>query len=316
MEDNKKYVSVPFNMIFKHETGFPVDLYIRLSNSSKIIKLGHRNEDIKDRLTKYQEKGVHEVFVLEDEYDQILKTVKEELIEKGQISRPPKKGDVETLSDGHEMVKESLIKIGFTETAVKLALEVNKKSIEMLQAVPNIFQFLKSFQQNSSEEYMRGLLNSYTATTMLTKFTWQTQEIKEKLAMAALLCDVTLSQNDLKTLREQDPDKFSEDLKGHPIAIAELLSQQKDAVSSETLTVIRQHHEKPDGTGFPSGLGHQNIAPLSCIYIVADRFIGLMLKHNFDFQKKDEIVQKLKDDYHQGNFKKSRDALFKTLGFN
>jgi response regulator RpfG family c-di-GMP phosphodiesterase len=45
------------------------------------------------------------------------------------------------------------------------------------------------------------------------------------------------------------------------------------ACPSEAVEIIRQHHEKPDGTGFPAGLKHSEIDELAACFIVSEEIV-------------------------------------------
>jgi HD-GYP domain-containing protein (c-di-GMP phosphodiesterase class II) len=59
-------------------------------------------------------------------------------------------------------------------------------------------------------------------------------------------------------------------MRGHPEAGVELLRAAD--LSPLTLTVIRDHHERPDGTGYPEGRGESEVPLESSIIAVADAY--------------------------------------------
>ncbi len=77
---------------------------------------------------------------------------------------------------------------------------------------------------------------------------------------------------------------------------------------------LEQHHEKPDGTGFPKKLRHSTITLLSAIQIVAEDFIENLITTNFDHRVHDELLRKFLLRYYQGNFRKAAMSLCKMFG--
>jgi response regulator RpfG family c-di-GMP phosphodiesterase len=66
--------------------------------------------------------------------------------------------------------------------------------------------------------------------------------------------------------------------------------------------IISQHHELPEGNGFPNALHHTRIAPLSALFIVAHDFLFY-----FERTKNANLVTFAKEQEHrytQGHFKK------------
>ena len=88
--------------------------------------------------------------------------------------------------------------------------------------------------------------------------------------------DVGKSQIDLGILNKRGPlnDEEWEYIKKHPDRGVKLLSQTQ-LVSSTSLKVVRQHHEKCSGRGYPLGLKEQDIHFFAKIAAIADVFDAL-----------------------------------------
>jgi hypothetical protein len=69
-----------------------------------------------------------------------------------------------------------------------------------------------------------------------------------------------------------------------------------------------EHHERPDGTGFPRGLFHHQIAPLSALFIIAHDLLGYFLQKGKDTNM-EEFIDTRAGLYTQGMFKK----IFKAI---
>jgi response regulator RpfG family c-di-GMP phosphodiesterase len=157
---------------------------------------------------------------------------------------------------------------------------------------------------------MKSLLTSYTCGLIIEQFPWQSPIIKEKTSMAAFLCDINLTCDEFKAMEESsDQTYLSKRVLNHPTTIAETLKQRSSQLSHETITIISEHHERPDGSGYPGGLDHQRINLLSAVHIVARDFVSLLIEKKFDAAQKNEILAGLKRKYHQGNFKKATEAI-------
>lgn len=79
----------------------------------------------------------------------------------------------------------------------------------------------------------------------------------------------------LKAGRMTDEERRA--LKAHPEYAAGLVERM--AGWEEAAEVIRQHHEKPDGTGYPRGLKSAAIVAGAKILAIVDAFEAVMLKH-------------------------------------
>src|SRR5690606_35399917 len=151
---------------------------------------------------------------------------------------------------------------------------------------------------------------AYVSCAISAKMDWSSDTTYQKLSMAALLHDITLENDELasiQTLQElkDQADRFTEEevraYRFHPMSAAELC-HKLPAVPSDVDVIIGQHHERPDGSGFPRKLGHSYIAPLSCIFIVAHEIVRTAFQKGSKFDI-EEVIAKNEELYSVGNFK-------------
>jgi len=97
------------------------------------------------------------------------------------------------------------------------------------------------------------------------------------LTIAGLLHDIGKVRVPIDILDK--PGKLTEEefvlMKQHPAIGYEYLRMQ-NAISSDTLTAVRHHHEYLDGSGYPDGLSAQKIGDLTRITTVCDIYGALM----------------------------------------
>jgi HD-GYP domain-containing protein (c-di-GMP phosphodiesterase class II) len=129
--------------------------------------------------------------------------------------------------------------------------------------------------------------------------------------------DLLLKDNELAAyskLSQIDPEKFTQDqineFKRHPIVNAEFAASLTE-VPPDVDTIIRQHHELPDGTGFPRQLNSSQIASLSAIFIVAHDIVTFFIaeqKKNNTLQL-EEYIQIREEYFSRHHFKKVMNAV-------
>jgi len=315
--DKEAICKIEVDTILRYGNEVSFDVYIRLSDT-KIVKISRKEDKFQDVVLKYKVKGVTHVYVNKADYVSYLQNLKNSLTNKFfDPGTQPEKAVVQ-LNDAYSAVRESCQKMGFEEHSIALAEEVSKKSMEMVNKSPNIFKFFIEFKEKCDKEFMRKMLVSYTSSLMITTFEWQSAAIKEKAALASMLCDITLTPQDFVDIKanEKTPEKLSERLRNHPLQISSmlLLQEKQGMISKETLLVIEQHHERPEGEGLPRKLRHTAITLLSAIHIVADLFIDLLIKHNFDSKQQEDILTQVYNCYNQGNFRKATISLCRVFG--
>lgn len=164
----------------------------------------------------------------------------------------------------------------------------------------------------------RTELVSHIACSIAKTLEWGTDPTLDKLIYVAHLHDCSLGErSDLAkiiTMKEFDEngDKYSfkdrDIFTEHPIKSGELIMHHLDKPVDAEL-IIAQHHERPDGSGFPRGINGMRIAPLSAIFIVALDFAQYILSNpRWRFIK---FVEEKGNIYHGGNFTKVMNALEK-----
>lgn len=309
------FCRIPIKLIEKYGQQIPFDIFIRLSDK-KVVKISHKEGDIVELFQKYQEKGLKEVFAKKGDFISFAQQIKGQMKKKFFDPSTTTEEQVELASEGFLMAKESISKFGFSQESIDLAVEVSKATHKMVEKQPNIFKFFQDFKNNCDKEFMHSSMIGFTLCCMIDCFDWKSASIKEKSHLAVMLRDITLGNEEFAVLRDclENGKEVPEGIRTHPVDIATMLEgESKNFVPSEVITIIRQHHEKPDGSGFPLGTHQEKITFLSALQIVANDFIELMIKFKFDFTKRHEILAILNKEYGKGNFKKAVTALVEAV---
>lgn len=318
MTDDKidQFCAVPIKVILKYGEDIPFDVYLKLSDS-KIVKISHESENIKEIFLKYQDKGVKEIFASKENFEKFAHEFRQKAAKIFNDAKTTTSQKVEILGESHQILKTQIAKLGVSEVAIDMARDIGNNTLELISQITNIFSLFQEFREKCEEEFMDALLIGYTASIMLDAFDWQSKEVKRKLFMASMLCDVTLDKNEIAELKKlkNNPKSLSKKVYNHPLDTVKLLSEgaKSSPVSPEVLLIIEQHHEQPHEKGFPRRLDYHRIVPLAAIYIVAADFIELMKEHNFDFEQKGTILEAIWNKYNKGNYKKATDALHAML---
>lgn len=312
------FCKLPIKILLKYGDLFSYDAFLKLSES-KIVQVSYGSENPLETIIKYhKEKNVQDIYVTKSDYEKFMESTKEDLGNNFFSEDSSFEEKVDILDKGQEMVKESFSKLGVSEEAVELAHNVSKNTLKAICRTPNLFNFVQQFKDKCNDEFIRSALVGYTTTCMINTFDWKSWNIQEKTSMAATLCDILLDKSDFEELSKHrdNPKKLSNKIYNHPVETVKMLTTGEDTswISHDTLTIIEQHHERPDGSGFPQGINYRRVTLLTAIFIIAFDFIELMLENNFDFQKSNEIITTLANRYYEGNYLKAMQALNTMLG--
>ncbi len=299
------------------------DVYLQLS-PNKYVKVVSGGEGCQATLAKYKTKGVQFVYLDKANFDLFANSVRA-LLQKKMMEQAEKHNDdpsekARILSSAHDILKNILAGGRMDEETRALANEVTRETVKLVSRTKIIDRF-KEFKKNCSDEYLHATATCFVSCCLIDTFNWpSSDQIKEKVVLGALLCDVTLCPEDFLKMKEAkgDKEKLSPKILNHPYECAEIASKDSVFISPETLAIIKQHHERPNGKGFPKGLGHQSITALTSVYIIANSFVERMYDENYVDEHKEErmhnIVAGMRERYSVGTFKKSYDALTKCFG--
>jgi len=289
------------------------DVYIRLSNE-KFVKL-FRQGDVFDQedLEKYTvKKGVEFLYIRKEQCVEFATKLGAQIA--GLIAQKAvtieKAGDLSV--SVIEAVQELIANIGFTkdvQEVVKNQVALTVKAMGKDLLLSDVLLKLQGMEGKYIASH--STLCAHIASAIAVQLQWASETTFTKLTLASYLHDITLSNQDLakvKTLTELEARKSeftAEEIKAykeHPIKAAEIVSRLK-VVPPDVDTIIRQHQERPDGHGFPSGLDHKHIAPLASLFIVAHDLAQYYLEAQGDFNV-EVFLQGIRDQYKSSYFRK------------
>ncbi len=290
---------------------------VHLPVNGKYVKLNYSQDLFVDILRKLQMKDVQEVYIKEADCAKVLQQVNDSMSAKSFYDpKTVAEKKVEAVNAAMETVKGIINQLGVEPETVRLLKTINGRAMTLLQESPSIFAFIKQFKKNCSEEFLLSILTNYIMSLTIDKFPWRSEQVKEKGALASMMCDMTLTKEDFKVLRywEKNGGDLPEKLRRHPADIAESLKKNKLLIPIETITIIEQHHELPDGSGYPHGINSNRFNQLSTIFIVSQQFTSMLHEAEYDYEKRLEIISKIRSKYGSSKmFDKAIDALVTVI---
>jgi HD-GYP domain-containing protein (c-di-GMP phosphodiesterase class II) len=293
------------------------DLYAQLPDQSYeiVLKKGARitlNDETFGRLARHRF-----LFVRSEDFADFIKRFANDI---QNLSSGPERifdlGDSITTTQGvHELISSAIPELGFTpelQAATKASIDLAVKAISR---DPKLAELIKSLTaMETSYRSWHSVSLCYIACRLSSLMTWDSANTHYKLSLAAFLHDLTVKTESLErvtTLQELETAAGTEEEKSafreHPHEAAALSRQMRD-FPGDVDHIIAQHHELPNGKGFPLGINHTKISPLAALFIVAHA----ITEELFDLREKftlRECVGRLELAYSQGYFRRVIAAL-------
>lgn len=316
-EELGEYIQIS-PLLLKRMGTAAADIYIKL-NESKYLKYLNKEDPFSNQdFEKYQ--GMNVLYFVLGEIDrQAMVTYMQKslfnLLSDKNIEFSDK------IIKAHGIVSDSIREFGINEEVAEMTkkyVSYSLKTIEQNKSLNNLLQDLL----NSSEYHAKltGLV-SHVSCAIAKELKWQTETVLYKLTMCAMMQDVYAPTEHLaapmyKSEFDSFPTAEKSYILNHVEEAAEAVNSLKD-IPPDIDQLITQHHELPNGTGFPAGIDHAAISPLSATIIISNIIAREMIAKNSDINIK-ELLSSKKDHLllNRGNFKNVYNAAIAMDFFN
>lgn len=286
------------------------NLYLKIS-AVKFIKVMHSGSDFNEaELKRFSDKEVDVLYVEKIDFENFIKEFRKNVFSRLAWEKIKWEDKVEIFSDDISLINKASKIFGWTPAVIELAHENISNVINLIKSEPNFSKLSEMLKDNRNKKLAsHSILLSIMLTELAMRMDWQSNGTIEKLTFAAILHDIQLDDDlfadkqtlymagEMQTLKETPE---GNKLLSHSLDAADL-TLNWPLCPSDVDIIIRQHHERPDGQGFPMGLASFKIFPLSAAFIMCE---DLIYKSMVDesIQLKDYFIS-LKEYYSREPFK-------------
>ncbi len=287
------------------------DIYLQLSEKKHVKVMNSGGAFTKKDFNRYENKGLAYLYIKKEDsrafMRQLLKSIEESL--KIKVSHKDNVMDLARIS--HLAIYDSIQSLGVTPEAQEL-IQVNMQMAIDTVKDSDISTRLFSKLESNPEAYINvhSTALSFLTCALASVMPWRQESSYYKLSLAAILHDISLSNHklaaiqnleDLEKNKELFKQKEREEYKKHPLQIAQMV-RNIESIPPDVDNIILQHHEQPDGKGFPHKLRAPRISHLSSLFIISHDIIHFLLRENGTIQ-----------DYFEKNKQKFRVGQFRTI---
>ncbi len=288
------------------------EVFIKLSNDkyTKIITAGVENVAEIDLLKHYQAKGIESVYIERIHYSSLMQDVFKFFM--GKIAGEKKAETTYEVAGLPLSVSfEGLKDIGISEVQIEKTNGVIEDSVRNMFRDSNSEKQLKNLCEDKGFAMGHSILIVYVAGRICLETNLVFSSSMKKICTAAFYHDYSLFEDGIEIDGELDHNSLDEHtdrvmlkaLLNHPTLSAASLPANVD-LAEDTRRIILEHHEMPDGSGYPRKLTASQIAPLSCLFIVAQQITFCLLRNNYSMDRLRDFLKNSEATYNQGNFSK------------
>ncbi len=286
----------------------PTDIYVKLQ-ADKFLKAAHKGDSFtEDDVAKFALKNVDYLYIVAKESDLFFQTTLQKIQE---VAEPAPLEDAFLLSSAmQESIQKIATVMGVTPELERLIAANTKTTLSVIQKNPSLKSFFTKISIDPDNYIItHSAAIAYVACGIAKALDWHSEHTYSKLTIAAFLHDVGLDNPELAKCRtdiefaaHKPPFSHAEHTiwREHSTKAADLIRTMHD-IPPDVDHIVAQHHERPDGSGFPLGLDYHRISPLAALFIVAHDLSHCL--HHDEAHLQNFITSQEKE-YNKGFFKK------------
>ena len=315
-----QFCKIPMDLILKLGL-LHCDLYIKI-NDSKYVK-NFRKGDIFDSFdfTRYAAKNIEFLYLQPNDAKRALIDLARNLQKVSDVESITTDEGIQLSSTSLELISSFNQTLGFTEETKKLTQVSVELALKTIRESPKLADLYSIFLYNP-RNYLASHSTSlaYLSCGLASLLGWGSEQTFYKLTLAAFLHDLPLKTDALSRIPNEEEllvrgADFTDEERAlflnHPQEAAGLLKAMKD-LPPEVATILVQHHERPDGKGFPLKLKNTQIHPLSAVFIVAEHLISFRTMISTDVHLS-HFINSLDESYFQEPFLRIIESITESL---
>jgi response regulator RpfG family c-di-GMP phosphodiesterase len=286
------------------------DVYVKTNQGRYVCIFKKGATLIKTDLQKYVQDGSHHLFVKKADSDQAIKDIVAELEKSAAQTTIEPAEAKKKFQASLEVVRDVVKREGFTSEAQMLAKSSVAMCLKAMESKPRLSSILSELKKKEGDYILsHSFMVGQVACALAHKIGWHSPATFFKLSLASFIHDISLNSTELAQIDSlaaaEASGKFSAPdihaLKLHPMKAADY-SKQFSEIPSDLDQILAQHHERPDGTGFPRQMSGKMISPLSALFIMAHDLVHAV--YDDPSVNVDDYFEAHAAEYQSGQFKK------------
>ncbi len=270
------FLAVPTSSLIHRKTAV-TDLFIRLP-SDRMVKIANKGGAIDvDRIQRFGDKNVQYLYVFRTDFSNIVNDLVRGAEGLNQLSQVPSDLKLQKFFNIAETVYTELLRLPITDESLGRAIRLSSEISTTLKEKPDFAKLVKVLV-GMGDEFSRHSMGAVVMSNLLVaQLDWTSPKLLEPVTMGAFFHDIGFKEISPSLWFKNKVEMTSDEIQvweTHPMMGVKLLSAIP-TVTPEVLRIVQEHHEIPNGTGFPSKLRLDRIYPMAKVVSM-----GNMLSHD------------------------------------
>lgn len=321
------YCRVPFSVLRK-VMAVQWDLYLKLSDSKYVRVMKEGDSFGPDEMSRFERKSVRCVYVRRDDAADLLAGLAAAL--RDALARAPADAafdagaTMELSQSAIEAIRSVGLQIGFGAEAQELiqgSIALIRRTLRQNERLAHVLERLRLDPDSYIASHSAVL--AHVAPGIASLLGWTSEGTFGKLALAAFLHDLPLPDDAAAKIDRLDgaicdgsalalPYDAAQAIAEHPRKAAEL-ARSIPGLPADLDVILLQHHERPDGQGFPDGIPASRFAPLAAVFVVAHDLVSFIGARGPGW-KLDDFIAAYEAVYTTAEFRRILEALRRSAG--
>ncbi|WP_372655743.1 HD domain-containing phosphohydrolase, partial [Halobacteriovorax sp.] len=224
----------------------PCDIYIRISNS-KFVKLFKKGVAISlSEIDKYSHRSKDYLFIKKEDSTSFYKKVIDGVVQKSSLGLNSNEFDYVS------QIIKTLVPLSISlKIPQSVVIGVVDCHVDVFRELSNLADDSSKFvnEMKDSGRINHMILSSLISAIIIKNLEWGSNNNERKVIKCAAFHDISLKVLEQENTGHDTSLNFSK-YKMHPIRSAEMLGGLS-FIDNDIITMIEQHHESGDGSGFP-----------------------------------------------------------------
>ncbi len=296
-----EFLAVPVSSLL-HRKASLSDLYIRLG-TERMIKVAHKGGAIDvERIARFGEKNVQYLYVHRSEFSGIVSDLVRGAEHLTGLHQVPHDLKITKFFNIAESVYSELLNLPISDESLGRAMRLSTEIATNLREKPDFAKLVKSVV-SMGDEFSRHSLGAVVMSNLLVaQLDWSSPKLLAPITMGAFFHDIGLKELPQELWFKNRIEMSREEIalyETHPALGVQMLNSIP-FITPDVLRIVQEHHEIPNGAGFPNKLRLDRIFPMAKIVSFGNMLAHEMFDPNPDQPfSLDRMAQKIDHVYSQ-----------------